>query len=419
VGLGRTARKYQGGMRGGAFRLAPDCPVRNRMIQPIIRPRALAIGGLVAMAAALGIGRFIYTPILPPMIEELGLSKGQAGLIAGANFAGYLAGALAAASPRLPGSMRNWMMSSLAVSAITTALMGLVAGLASFVLLRFIGGAASAFVLVLASTLVLERLSAIGRSNLAAWHFAGVGTGITISALLIEVLRDLHFGWRWMWLGGGAISLAALLTVGALVPDVTEPGPASEPAAGVAPSSQLVPLIIAYGLFGFGYVITATFIVAIARGSPEARAHEYLVWLIFGLSAIPSVAAWSAVAGYFGVPRAFALACFVEAIGVFASVIWLNLAGLVVAAIFLGGTFMGITALGLMAARMLVHGNPRRALAGMTAAFGLGQAVGPVAAGYGFDMTGSFFLPSVIAALGLGVATILSLNVSRATAARS
>ena len=49
------------------------------MIQPIIRPRALAIGGLVAMAAALGIGRFIYTPILPPMIEELGLSKGKPG----------------------------------------------------------------------------------------------------------------------------------------------------------------------------------------------------------------------------------------------------------------------------------------------------------------------------------------------------
>ena len=77
------------------------------MSQPTIRPRALAIGGLIAMAAALGIGRFIYTPILPPMIEELGLGKGQAGLIAGANFTGYLAGALAAASPRLPGKLRN------------------------------------------------------------------------------------------------------------------------------------------------------------------------------------------------------------------------------------------------------------------------------------------------------------------------
>src|SRR3984893_16906012 len=133
-----------------------------------------ALGGLIAMAAAVGIGRFIYTPILPPMIEELGFGKGQAGLIAGANFAGYLAGALAAASPRLPRNMRNWLVWSLAASAVTTALMGVVNGLAWFLVLRFIGGAASAFVLVLASTLVLARLSAVGRSDLAAWHFAGV-----------------------------------------------------------------------------------------------------------------------------------------------------------------------------------------------------------------------------------------------------
>jgi MFS family permease len=63
----------------------------------------LRTGGLIAIAAAVGIGRFIYTPILPPMAEGLHLTKGEAGLIASANFLGYLAGALAAASPRLPG----------------------------------------------------------------------------------------------------------------------------------------------------------------------------------------------------------------------------------------------------------------------------------------------------------------------------
>jgi predicted MFS family arabinose efflux permease len=386
------------------------------MSQPTIRPRALAIGGLIAMAAALGIGRFIYTPILPPMIEELGLGKGQAGLIAGANFAGYLAGALAAASPRLPGRMRSWMLWSLVLSAVTTAMMGLVDGLAWFLVLRFIGGAASAVVLVLASTLVLERLGAAGRGDLAAWHFAGVGVGITISALLIEALHGLHFDWRWMWLGGGAVSLAAVFAVGALVPDVTEPAAVSERAAGAAPSPQLWRLIVAYGLFGFGYVITATFIVAIVRGSPAARALEYVVWLVLGLSAIPSVAAWSAVARHVGVLRAFALACLVEAIGVLASVIWLNVTGLLIAALFLGGTFMGLTALGLIAARSLAQGSARRALAGMTAAFGLGQAIGPIAAGYGFDITGSFLLPSLIAAFGLCVAMALALSVSRVVA---
>ena len=87
------------------------------------RPRLLAIGGLIAMASAIGIGRFIYTPILPPMAEGLHLTKGAAGLIASANFLGYLAGAVAAASPRLQGNPRAWLLVALAVSAATTAAM--------------------------------------------------------------------------------------------------------------------------------------------------------------------------------------------------------------------------------------------------------------------------------------------------------
>src|SRR5262249_31875100 len=141
-----------------------------------------ALGGLIAIAAALGIGRFVSPPILPPMIEALHLSKSEAGLIASVNFVGYLLGALLAATPGLVGSQRLWLLGALAISAVTTAAMGLTQMLPAFLGLRLIGGIAGAFVLILSSTILLDRLAEARRSGLFALHFAGLGTGITVAA---------------------------------------------------------------------------------------------------------------------------------------------------------------------------------------------------------------------------------------------
>src|SRR6266849_3361690 len=104
-----------------------------------LTPVALAVGGLVAMAAAVGVGRFVYTPILPLMVEDLGMTKASAGVLASANFAGYLAGALLAATSMVAGSRRRWLLAALTTSALTTGAMGLVSSTAAFLLLRSVG----------------------------------------------------------------------------------------------------------------------------------------------------------------------------------------------------------------------------------------------------------------------------------------
>ena len=214
-------------------------------------------------------------------------------------------------------------------------------------------------------------------------------------------------------IGGGLFSLAAVVAVAMLVPESRMDRAPQAAITSPAEKWQLRRLAVAYGLFGFGYVITATFIVAIVRGSPEIGSFEPFVWLVVGLAAVPSVSAWTMLARRHGVTRAFAIACIVEAIGVVCSVVWISIPGLFVAAAFLGGTFMGITALGLMAARALSGDDPRRGLATMTAAFGLGQIIGPLVAGYGFDLTGSFLLPSLMAAAGLCISAGLAIYLGR------
>jgi predicted MFS family arabinose efflux permease len=363
-------------------------------------PGLAALGGLIALAAALGIGRFVYTPILPAMIEGLGLGRSGAGLIASANFLGYLAGALLSARPKLAADRRSWLLLALVVSAGTTAAMGLVASLPSFLLLRCIGGGASAFVLVFASAIVLERLPKC-RPGLSALHFAGVGVGIAASAVLVAVLLRGGGSWRWLWLGSGLLSLVGTGAVAVLIrTDAGLPGQV-RPTFRQPTKPALRRLIAAYGLFGFGYVITATFLVAMVRGLPSIRPLEPAIWVVFGLAAVPSVALWSWAAARLGEPAAFALACMVEAVGVLASVAWPTEAGVIVAATLVGGTFMGLTARGLVWARALSPDDPRRVLALMTSAFGLGQILGPLFAGLVAERLGSFAVPSAAAVVAL------------------
>lgn len=379
-------------------------------LPPQITPLATAFGGLLALAGAMGIGRFVYTPILPFMTEGVPLSPAEGGLIASANFLGYLIGALLASLPGLPGQQRSWLVGALGVSVVTSLAMSVAGNLATFAVLRFVSGLASAFAFVFAAALVLDRLARLGRPGLSALHFAGVGLGIALSAVLVAGLAAAGSDWRGLWLASGGVTFILALAVTRLLRST--PPTESRPVAAVGParlSASVVRLVIAYGLYGLGYVVTATFVSVIARSDPALASAEALVWLTVGLTAAPSILIWNWVAGRIGAAYAFALAAALEAVGVVLSVISSSPLGILAAAALLGGTFVGITALGFIEARRLTEGDPRRLIAAMTASFGLGQMLGPSLAGFGADLTGSFLLPSLAAATCLIVSGALML----------
>lgn len=366
-----------------------------------VAPFRYAFAGMIAMAVAMGIGRFVYTPILPGMMDEIGMSASDAGLIASANYLGYLLGALVAAGGWAEGHERFLALSGLGANALLAAAMGLTQELPVFLAIRFLAGIASAFMMVFLASIVFSRIALAGRSDLQAVHFGGVGLGIATSALMTGALVMAGADWTAGWFWAAAISAFGFLAVLLLV----DGGPAvvgerrREPA--LPRHGPLLRLIVAYGVFGFGYVVTATFLVAIVRQDEGGRLFESAAWLVTGIAAMPSVYLWSRLAGRTGLATAYAVGCVVEAVGVAASVMVGGHAGPLIGATLLGGTFVAITALGLQAARLLAPASPRRVFALMTASFGLGQILGPVVAGYMADWTGSFFAPSLVAAAGL------------------
>jgi predicted MFS family arabinose efflux permease len=382
-------------------------------------PQRYAIAGLIAMAAAMGIGRFVYTPILPGMMEGLPMSASDAGLIASANYLGYLVGALLAAGGWAHGMDRRLMLAGLGVNALLLAWMGVADTLPVFLVVRFLAGVASAFVMVFMGSIVFSRLVLAGRSDLQAAHFGGVGGGIALSALLTGGLYWADAGWRAGWLGAAVISLVAfsvvyLLATGGPANPAGPGAAAREP--GLPRNAALTRIILAYGIFGAGYIVTATFLVAIVRQGGQGPLFESAVWLVTGLAGAPSVWLWGKAVRRIGLTATFAVGCVVEAVGVLASVAIPGALGPLLGGFLLGGTFIAITAYGLQAGRQLAPAAPRRVFALMTASFGAGQIVGPILAGYGADWTGSFAAPSAGAALALLAAAVIALSGGRRTA---
>ncbi|MCZ7564474.1 MAG: YbfB/YjiJ family MFS transporter [Burkholderiales bacterium] len=152
-------------------------------------PTAVALAGALMMAAAMGIGRFAYTPLLPPLQETLGWSVSQAGDVAAANFLGYMIGALVAATLAHRPERRLWLAAGMLASAASTAAGAVVVSFAAWLSIRFASGVASAFCLVLGTAAVVEHITMQGRAQLGALHFAGVGLGIVGSVAVLECAR--------------------------------------------------------------------------------------------------------------------------------------------------------------------------------------------------------------------------------------
>ncbi|MGM0876556.1 MAG: YbfB/YjiJ family MFS transporter [Bacillota bacterium] len=346
-------------------------------------PFLFLIGGILSLIIAMGIGRFAYTPILPLMQKDLSFSDAIAGYLATSNYVGYLLGAILAGVIPLRQHRTLCLRLSLIISILTTACMGLSHSYLLWYVLRFLSGFASAFVFILASSIVLDKLAARDKTNWAGFFYGGVGLGIFLTGLIIPCLNR-SFKWEGVWVGLAVVSgiFAFLVWIWLKdAPRIFERKNKQEIFTQVPPVIWFTWLIIAYGLEGLGYIVTGTFIVSIAEKTSSFNSDTTLVWMVVGLAAVPSCIIWSSLAKKWGYVKSLVFAMTLQSVGIAMPVFWMSRTGLVISALLFGATFMGITTLATTFARQMSPSNSSRIIGLLTAIYAVGQMIGPTIAG--------------------------------------
>ena len=352
-----------------------------------------------ALAVAMGIGRFAFTPILPLMIQEGTVHLAQTAWLSSSNYIGYLVGALS-----LLKSNRHPLFVVLGLTLVT--LTTWLASLSSFgwlLVLRFLAGVASAWVLVSISAFAINWLKSrqVISSGLI---YTGVGIGITLTGLIcsyfifqsatvnVAAQSSLSPLSSRLWQYLGVIALLATLVVTFLLAKINSQfaSTAAAKANPTDPTTSIIPaklklanVLTAYGLFGFGYILPATFLPQIAKQWLSGQSY-LLIWPFFGLAAALSVVLSQGLQrrfDNFSLLGVWRVSQIIMAIGTLLPALWQSLAGLMLSALMVGGTFMVVTMAGLQVAASQVTHYPKYNLSAlMTASFAFGQLIGPLTA---------------------------------------
>lgn len=365
----------------------------------------------LAAAVSLGLARFSYALLLPPMRAELGWSYFTAGAMNTANAAGYLVGALFAPAALRRIDARAWMLGGGALAAVLLALHGLARGEAVLLLLRAASGAASAASFVggglLAARLAVATPSASG--IVLGLYYGGVGLGIVVSALLVPPVLAAGVGrWATAWLALGATAgLATLLTAAGTAALTSPPTPG---AARVAFAwGPLGYGLAGYTMFGLGYIGYMTFIVTLLREQGMSTSLVSVFYGVLGCGVVASSWLWAGVLQRHRSGFALALLNGLLALATVLPVLSVQ-PWVVFASVALFGTVFASVVASTTA--LVRHNCPPPAwpggIAAFTIVFAAGQIVGPSITGWIADGSGGLSRGLAISAGLLALGALLA-----------
>ncbi|MFZ2844636.1 YbfB/YjiJ family MFS transporter [Psychrobacter sp.] len=391
----------------------------------ITNETAIACIGLYCLAVVMGFGRFLFTATLPDIMMQLSLSTTIAGWMASVNYSGYFIGALIAMF--VPHRLTWQMLMVWTIVSVVTTMLLVVPNmpLNLWYAIRLFSGIASGVAMILSSSLVIQSFSLERRSVLSALHYAGIGVGISASAILTWWLLTLGYHFDVIWLVAGIISLPLLWLLYAIRPtNFSASQPNNNQISSMrqtylnfkrslyeAAAGHIKPIVLlsaSYLLAGFGYITSATFLPVMAAQRLTMQTHAgLLIWLVVGVFAMLSNPIWGALAKRIGETKTLMGLTLLQALGMYLPIWFDGAVGLYGNAIILGLTFVGMVSMTLTLMKNInpIYSNLLMGLA--TLAYALGQFIGPLVTVALAGKNDNFNAGLLVAAMGLIISLIL------------
>ncbi len=367
--------------------------------------------GVFSLVLALGVARFAYTPLLPLMQAQAGLGLAEGGWLAALNYAGYLSGALIASLISDLVLKDRLFRIGMVVAVLSTLVMGLSTDFTVWAASRFVAGLSSAASMLLGTGLILNWLIRHNHRSELGIHFSGIGLGIAGCAAAVALMTPA-LDWREQWFAFAA--LGCLLLVPALRwlprPDRSPFTASGKPMHDNPPTRLFLRVFMAaYFCAGVGYVVSATFIVAIVDRLPGLEGRGTLSFLAIGLAAAPACIVWDFIARRTGELNALLMAAVLQIAGILLPVLDGGLFGALAGALLFGGTFIGMVSLVLTMAGRYYPTRPAKMMGKMTLSYGAAQIIGPAVTGWLARSLGSYDAGLYLAAAMMVIGSLLLL----------
>lgn len=340
---------------------------------------AIILAGIISLVVGVGVARFVFTSLLPPMLDNY-LSVSFAGVLASVNYVGYLAGSIFAVFIKDINTKVKFFRIGMVLCIVTTLILGISTNDIVWMISRVLAGFGAAMALVVGSAIVMSKLNIENKTKAMGIHFSGIGFSILISDLIVRAVFYFNGTWQFSWI---------VLTIFAFIVSLysmyilsfdkkLQNSSVKHTIDKKLFSPFVILLIIAYFCEGVGMVVQGTFLPDIINSLDGLEGFGSFTWTLVGLAGIPSCIIWMLLAHRYGSVNIIMLAMFIQVIGILISALTNNVYLNLLSGILYGGTFVGLVALFMNLGGKLAGSNPVLLMGALTTAYGIGQVLAPL-----------------------------------------